>query len=293
MFLFGMHWASKAQFVDTITLQFDIGKFQTTEAHIETLQTLKKYPTHSYALLIYGFADYLGNPSSNKELSNKRVANVVKCIKNDLKLTPNILVQLGLGQVDTKGSAMEEGNPKFRTVQIIIRKQTSNQHNSTVDTHHKSQNTVNSVTAQPTTISNPENEADLEKIITVINKTPVDSSFVLEGMYFYRNTYELMPASIPILQNLLNILKQNKQLEIMIEGHICCNHVDGIDPTSLSYLLSIDRAKSIYDYLIFNGIAKERLAYKGFGTTRPIIANDRKESDAIKNRRVEIRIVAK
>jgi flagellar motor protein MotB len=55
----------------------------------------------------------------------------------------------------------------------------------------------------------------------------------------------------------------------------------------------VNRAKFVYDYLIENGIEKERLSYKGYAHTRPkILVENTPEEEQI-NRRVEIKITEK
>jgi outer membrane protein OmpA-like peptidoglycan-associated protein len=302
---------ARAQIVDTLILSFPIGVAAISEEHNKKIQELEQYADDNIGLLIYGFADYLGKYEENKQLSIKRVENVVKSIQQHISPVPKILVQLGLGQVDTKGSIMEEGNPQYRTVYIIVRKinAVNNKDNE------KTNNTIPAITAERIQQNEPNNKTDkvqknastrqvdsqalkiqqqaFVKIDAAIQATAKDSTFVLEGLYFHRNTYILVDESLPVLRSLLKIMKQYPGLKIKIEGHICCNHIDGINPESNSYLLSIDRAENIYQYLILNGIAKDRMLFDGYGTTRPIVENDEQEADAIKNRRVEIRIIEK
>jgi outer membrane protein OmpA-like peptidoglycan-associated protein len=56
--------------------------------------------------------------------------------------------------------------------------------------------------------------------------------------------------------------------------------------------LSQNRAKSVYDYLVSNGIGAERLAFKGYGETMPIADNNTPEGRA-KNRRTEFKVMSK
>jgi outer membrane protein OmpA-like peptidoglycan-associated protein len=48
----------------------------------------------------------------------------------------------------------------------------------------------------------------------------------------------------------------------------------------------------VVDYLTGNGIDKERLSFKGYGSTKPMADNSTEEGKA-KNRRVEITILDK
>ncbi len=75
---------------------------------------------------------------------------------------------------------------------------------------------------------------------------------------------ELLPESTPTLQRLLTDLKQNKKYHIQIRGHIFDirnydeNAVFNVDST-----LSENRAKTVYNYLVDNGIDSSRLSYIG------------------------------
>jgi outer membrane protein OmpA-like peptidoglycan-associated protein len=55
-------------------------------------------------------------------------------------------------------------------------------------------------------------------------------------------------------------------------------------------ILSVNRAKEIYNFLVDKGIEASRLSYAGFGRRRPVVVEEMNEFDAEKNRRVEIRI---
>lgn len=54
------------------------------------------------------------------------------------------------------------------------------------------------------------------------------------------------------------------------------------------------RIKTVFDYLVNNGIDEMRLHYRSFGSTRPIYPlPEKNEQEHIANRRVEIEILAK
>jgi outer membrane protein OmpA-like peptidoglycan-associated protein len=52
----------------------------------------------------------------------------------------------------------------------------------------------------------------------------------------------------------------------------------------------MERAKTVYRFLIDHGIDANRLFYKGYGKEKPIVPNDTEENRA-KNRRTEIFII--
>ena len=95
----------------------------------------------------------------------------------------------------------------------------------------------------------------------------------------------MVPAAQPVLDEILNILKDHPILKIQVQGHVCCQPEN-------DQKLSYRRAKSVYSYLIENGIDANRLSYTGFGSTRPIYAlPEKNEAEREANRRVEIEIV--
>ena len=67
-------------------------------------------------------------------------------------------------------------------------------------------------------------------------------------------------------------------------------HTDNIGSESYNKKLSVDRAASVYNYLIEKGIPKTRMKYRGFGPNVPVADNNTEEGREL-NRRVEIFIV--
>jgi len=51
-------------------------------------------------------------------------------------------------------------------------------------------------------------------------------------------------------------------------------------------MLSFNRSKSVYDYLVKDGVAREQINLKGFGYSKPDRGNDTEEGRSL-NRRVE------
>lgn len=109
----------------------------------------------------------------------------------------------------------------------------------------------------------------------------------LKGLNFYNMSDVVLPNSRPILDELLQIMKDNPTLMIEIQGHICCNPSEVDD-------ISIKRAKTVYNFLLSNGILADRITYKGFASTRPIYPlPEKNEDERVANRRVEILILEK
>jgi outer membrane protein OmpA-like peptidoglycan-associated protein len=110
---------------------------------------------------------------------------------------------------------------------------------------------------------------------------------IIENLNFVINTFAVVNESRGKLYELLLVLQKNPSLKIEIQGHICCIPDDRTD-------LSTQRAKALYKFLLNQNISKDRLSYKGFGSSQPIHSlPEKNEQERAANRRVEILIVNK
>ena len=105
----------------------------------------------------------------------------------------------------------------------------------------------------------------------------------LSQINFKRSSTELTEQSIPYLENLLHIFKEN-DVKVIIEGH-----TDNSGDYKLNVKLSKDRANSIKDYLIKKGIERNRIKIKGYGPSKPRYSNQSEKLRRL-NRRVELYI---
>ncbi|WP_396153631.1 OmpA family protein [Flavobacterium sp.] len=120
-----------------------------------------------------------------------------------------------------------------------------------------------------------------------VKNAKVGELLKLKGLNFYNMSDVVLPDSRSVLDELLQIMKANSTLKIEIQGHICCKEVEVED-------ISFKRAKTVYDFLLSNGISADRIKYKGFASTRPIYPlPEKNEEERIANRRVEILILEK
>ena len=115
----------------------------------------------------------------------------------------------------------------------------------------------------------------------------VGEKVVLRNIFFETDKYELLPDSKAELEKLISFLSKNTVLHIEIGGH---TDNEGSDTHNMT--LSLNRANAVIDYLITNGIGADKLTYKGYGETVPIISNETPEGRA-KNRRTEFKVISK
>jgi outer membrane protein OmpA-like peptidoglycan-associated protein len=93
--------------------------------------------------------------------------------------------------------------------------------------------------------------------------------------------YALRSDMRPSLNQLIELLKVDNRLQLTIIGH-----TDNQSTTDYNLTLSRNRAETIYNYLIANGIHPNRLKFDGKGQSEPLFANT-SEAFRKENRRVE------
>ena len=143
-------------------------------------------------------------------------------------------------------------------------------------------------------MTNPEG---LEAIHMDVPMIPITSDLpvVLANVFFDLTKATLRQESFVELEKLLDFMTKNPSMKIEISGH---TDTRGDDKENMK--LSADRAKSVYDYLVSKGISADRLTYKGYGESMPMISDaeisklaTEKEREAAhqSNRRTEYRVV--
>ncbi len=100
-------------------------------------------------------------------------------------------------------------------------------------------------------------------------------------VYFDFDKYNLTFAAQRKLDKIVANLKEN-QGKITVEGHC-----DEIGSLIYNKKLGFNRAQSVKNYLVKNGISENRIGVVSFGKTKPVAFGKDEESHA-KNRRVAL-----
>lgn len=275
-----------AQNNDTFKLYFDLN-IPTINTNTEKRLDLLIYNDkiiNGTSIMIIGYADYLGTEDHNKELSINRSQNVKNYLVHHGIKANDIKLCIGKGQINRKVKKDKDGYPTDRRVDIVV----SHEPKKVIPELKKDAPSANAKRDSPIIIKKV-----VISDLTEITALKAGSTIVLENVYFPADRHVLKPESYGALEKLFDILKNNPKLKISIEGHVCCivDADDAFDIDTGEPILSVNRAKAIYDYLISKGIDAKRLQYEGFGKSHPVVRYERSEEDAEKNRRVEIRIV--
>lgn len=115
-----------------------------------------------------------------------------------------------------------------------------------------------------------------------LQQIKIGEKIVLNNIFFESEKFSLKNESNAELETVVKLLNKNPTLHIEIGGH-----TDNTGNEAHNQLLSENRAKSVYDYLINQHIDAERISYKGYAATKPVASNTT-ESGKAQNRRTEL-----
>ncbi len=107
----------------------------------------------------------------------------------------------------------------------------------------------------------------------------------LNNVLFEHDSYALTKKSKSALIYVTDYLINHPDLNIEIAGF-----TDSVGTDKYNLILSENRAESVYNYLVTNGVDYERIAYHGYGSAYPIATNTNVFGRA-KNRRIELIIL--
>ena len=106
--------------------------------------------------------------------------------------------------------------------------------------------------------------------------------FANATVYFDFDKSTLTSKSIQTLKSAVNALNNNSTIQITLSGH-----ADERGTREYNLALGQRRAEAVSDYLILNGVTKDRITVKSYGEEKPAVYGQ-DETSYSKNRRVEI-----
>jgi type IX secretion system PorP/SprF family membrane protein len=113
----------------------------------------------------------------------------------------------------------------------------------------------------------------------------VGKRIIANNISFDVSETTLQKESFVALDVFVKLMKDIPSLEIEVSGH-----TDNLGSSKNNQELSVQRAKAVLDYIAGKGIDKNRMTYKGYGSSDPIESNSTIEGRK-KNRRIEFEIV--
>jgi outer membrane protein OmpA-like peptidoglycan-associated protein len=121
-------------------------------------------------------------------------------------------------------------------------------------------------------------EVSASEMLDALNR----DGFMALYINFDTGKYDIKPESQPIIDQIAQLMKDNPELKLSIEGH-----TDNVGTAQNNKTLSENRAKAVMNAVVNLGVDASRLTAVGWGQERPV-ADNRTEDGRAKNRRVEI-----
>jgi outer membrane protein OmpA-like peptidoglycan-associated protein len=104
---------------------------------------------------------------------------------------------------------------------------------------------------------------------------------IMQQIHFEFDKDKIKPDSFEILNAVVQILKDNPQVKLEVQGH-----TDNKGRPEYNKKLSDRRAAAVVKYLVGHGIEASRLVSHGYGMEVPLVPNTDDQSRAL-NRRVQ------
>ena len=244
---------------DTLVLHFAFNRSNVYPADSTALQSATR---SADSILLLGYTDTVGATTYNERLSYRRALATKTAL---LAYYPSKAPPIRL---DPRGETNPlPGDDSFsRRVEIIV--------------YYHIKDTPAIVKAPP--VDTPRIRPDDEP----------DTAFGLDNINFIANTPILTDAAKEALPGSVAYLRHFALQYLEIDG-FCNQPGPPLKPKDPLFILSIRRAKFIYDYLIAQGFDSTHLRYKGLGNTNPVNAHPTTAHEMDQNMRVEIRVFRK
>ena len=110
-------------------------------------------------------------------------------------------------------------------------------------------------------------------------------SGVIEGIYFDQGKATIRPQSKGLLSNAVKVLTTYPSVSLEISGHTSSEGDEAFNQK-----LSQERADSVKQWLVDNGVPPERIKTRGAGPSEPI-ADNKTAAGRVKNRRIEFKVL--
>lgn len=230
------------------SVYFDFDKYSLDEKQATSvIDFIKKTDsTRIESIQIFGYTDDVGKEAYNFKLSTNR-ANTIKerLIQSGIKNKIIVTIE-GKGRILIDDDIVEnlpEKRSKNRRVDLVL-----------------------NLKALP--------KIEIPGFYTSIQKNHIVGDHIyLENLLFERGSSKLTYEAKTQLDKIAKLLLKYRKLEFEIQGHVCCTppyQKEAIDRETRKRNLSSNRAESVYKYLAFKKIAKNRMTFKGYGNSVPL-----------------------
>lgn len=244
-FILGLAYGQE-EAVKSVYFEFD--KFLLDEKQTkEVVDFIKNTDsTRIESVEIFGYTDDIGKDDYNFKLSTNRATTIVNALTENGVKSKIIVTIEGKGKIlidDDVLDNLPEKRSKNRRVDVVL------------------------------------NLKELPKLVlpgfyNMLKKDHVVGDHIyLENILFEKGSSKLLERAMAELDRVALLTLRYKNIEFEIQGHVCCtplNQKDAIDKDTKKRQLSVNRALSVYKYLAYRRVPKNRMTYKGYGNKVPL-----------------------
>ena len=230
------------------SVYFEFDKFSLDEKQTkEVVDFIKNTDsTRIESVEIFGYTDDIGKDDYNFKLSTNRATTIVNALTENGVKSKIIITIEGKGKIlidDDVLDNLPEKRSKNRRVDVVL------------------------------------NLKELPKLVlpgfyNMLKKDHVVGDHIyLENILFEKGSSKLLDRAMAELDRVALLTLRYKNIEFEVQGHVCCtplNQKDAIDKDTKKRQLSLNRALSVYKYLAYRRVPKNRMTYKGYGNKVPL-----------------------
>ena len=275
---------SQQRHQDTLILHFRFDSYQIQPADRALLASLKT--TGADSIRITGYTDKTGTLAYNQRLSLQRAKAAALLLVSAQSQTIARPQTAARSQTIAGGIAPtpERTDSDNRRVEIVYYN-TTTPHYDTITRSHPDAEAVktNRPNDSIVVVKSPPTGS------TTADSTQPEAILSLHHINFIVDTPIPTDSTRHILPQFITELERFKDHRLEIDGYV--NSLAPLrGPRDPLYILSVRRAKFIYDYLINAGFDPAKLTYKGMGNATPVNPNPTTKEEMNANMRVEIKV---
>ncbi|OWP61424.1 hypothetical protein CDA63_19485 [Hymenobacter amundsenii] len=154
------------------------------------------------------------------------------------------------------------------------------------DGYFTARNSLTTIGRKPAqeALPNPVNEVRIPVTLT-LTKIVKNKAIVVDNIFYDYDKANIRPDAALELDKLVETLNDNPKITIELSSH-----TDSRGKDAYNQALSQRRAQSAVDYIISKGVDRSRITARGYGESRPVIANAKTEEEYQRNRRTEFKV---
>lgn len=227
------------------------------------------------------------NDAASKRESEEKIDKLAYLAKQKIALTQEVANQRSAeAEIASAGKERDQIRLDQRTMEANQANAKANQANAIADQSRLATQIAQgeTVAAQRQAQEAQARAAQLEKQLSDLAAKQTERGIVITigDVLFGTDQARLNPDGIRSTQKLAEVLQQNPQRNVLIEGF-----TDSTGSAEHNQDLSERRASAVRSALQLAGVNRDRIATRGYGVAYPVAANDTAKNRQL-NRRVEI-----